>query len=69
VDPLIESLQRLIVQSRETLGAEDPSTLMLEQQLAALLASREPSRKVLWLQPQAGGPEPTPPPDPEPARR
>ena len=54
-DPLIQSLQTLIRQSAEAFGADDPATLALEQQLAALLAEREKSRKVLWLQPAAPG--------------
>lgn len=48
---LIESLQTLIKQSTEALGPEDPSTLMLKQQLAAALASQEKSPKVFWIQP------------------
>jgi hypothetical protein len=48
---LIESLERLIKQSTEALGSEDPSTLMLKQQLAAALESQQKSQKVFWMQP------------------
>ena len=51
VDTLIEALEKLIRQSTEALGADDPSTLNLKEQLAAAIASREQSRKVLWLRP------------------
>lgn len=51
MDTLIESLQTLIKQSTEALGPEDPSTLMLRQQLAAALASQDKSPKVFWIQP------------------
>ncbi len=54
-DPLIESLQTLIRQSAEAFGADDPATLMLQQQLAALLEEREKTRKVFWIQPQGPG--------------
>ena len=54
-DPLIESLQTLIRQSAEAFGPEDAATLMLQQQLAALLEEREKSRKVFWIQPHGPG--------------
>jgi hypothetical protein len=57
MDTLIASLQRLLAQSTDALGAEHPSTLMLRQQLAAALAAREPQPKVFWMKPAA------PPPD------
>lgn len=59
MDALIESLRTLIKQSSEALGPDDPSTLLLQQQLAAALAERDKSRKVLWIQPAspAGGPQ------------
>ena len=50
LDTLIESLETLLKQSTEALGAEDPSTLMLKQQLAAALDNQEKSRKVFWMQ-------------------
>ncbi len=54
---LIESLRLLIKQSTETLGAEDPSTLMLQQQLAAALAATQAQRpKVFWIQPSPAKP-------------
>lgn len=56
MNPLIESLQTLIRQSAEALGPEDPSTLMLKQQLAAALASQEKSPKVFWIQPATPNP-------------
>jgi hypothetical protein len=55
---LVQSLQRLIEQSTETLGPEDPSTLMLKQQLAAALASQGRAPKVVWLKPAPDGPGP-----------
>lgn len=61
---LIESLRLLVRQSTETLGAEDPSTLMLQQQLAAALAAAKEERpKVFWIQqappaPRTGGGKP-----------
>lgn len=56
-DPLVQSLQMLIRQSAETFGPDDAATLMLQQQLAALLEEREKSRKVFWIQPaQPGAP-------------
>ena len=51
MDTLIEALEKLIRQSTEALGADDPSTLNLKEQLAAALAAREQSRKVFWMQP------------------
>jgi hypothetical protein len=48
---LIESLKKLIEQSTQTLGPDAPSTVMLQQQLAAALEGRKQSRKVLWIQP------------------
>ena len=51
MDTLIASLQRLVGQSTDALGAEHPSTLMLKQQLAAALAAQEPRPKVFWLKP------------------
>jgi len=56
-DPLIESLQTLVRQSTEALGPDDPSTLMLKQQLDAALARQEESRKVFWIQPAQRGPQ------------
>lgn len=54
---LIESLRLLIKQSTETLGAEDPSTLMLQQQLAAALAATQAQPpKVFWIQPRSANP-------------
>jgi hypothetical protein len=50
VNALIESLERLIKQSTEALGPDAESTLMLQQQLAAVLAEQEKSRKVFWIQ-------------------
>ena len=58
MDTLIRSLEKLIEQSSEALGPDAPSTLMLKQQLAAALASRQPSKKVFWM--QARGAEPGP---------
>ena len=58
MDALIASLQRLIGQSTDALGAEHPSTLMLKQQLAAALAAQEPQPKVFWIKPASA-----PPPD------
>lgn len=55
MDALIESLQTLIRQSTDSLGPEDPSTLMLKQQLAAALASQQKSAKVFWMQPSSPG--------------
>lgn len=49
MDPLIASLQRLVGQSTDALGAEHPSTLMLKQQLAAAIAAQEPRPKVFWM--------------------
>jgi len=48
---LIENLERLVRQSTEALGPEDPSTQMLKQQLAAALAAQAESQKVFWIQP------------------
>ena len=53
---LIESLERLIKQSTEALGSEDPSTLMLKQQLAAVLESQQKSQRVFWMQPAEASP-------------
>ena len=47
---LIDSLQLLIKQSTEALGADDPSTLMLKQQLAAAIEARAPRPRVFWMQ-------------------
>jgi hypothetical protein len=57
VDTLIKSLETLIQQSTEALGPEDPSTLNLKQQLAAILEARQPARKVFWI--KADGFSPT----------
>jgi hypothetical protein len=54
VDTLVQSLEKLIRQSTEVLGPEDPATLNLQRQLAALLESQEKRSKVFWLQPAAG---------------
>lgn len=51
VDALIKSLETLLKQSTEALGADAPSTLNLKEQLAAALAKQEQSRKVLWIKP------------------
>jgi hypothetical protein len=51
LDPMIESLKKLIEQSTEALGADSTSTLMLKQQLAALEAKQGQAPKVFWLQP------------------
>lgn len=53
---LIESLEKLIEQSAQALGAEHPSTLMLRQQLAAALAAQGKAPKVFWLKPAATEP-------------
>jgi hypothetical protein len=55
VDTLIESLRTLIQQSTEALGPDDPSTLMLKEQLAAALAQGK-APKVFWMQPAQPGP-------------
>ena len=47
---LIAALQRLVDQSTEALGADDPSTLNLKEQLAAAMERQEQSRKVFWIQ-------------------
>jgi hypothetical protein len=52
---LIKSLETLVKQSTQALGPDDPSTLMLKQQLAAALEQQEKSRKVFWMQPVAAG--------------
>jgi hypothetical protein len=52
---LINSLETLIKQSTQALGPDDPSTLMLKQQLAAALDQQEKSRKVFWMQPVEAG--------------
>ena len=49
LDTLIDSLETLIKQSTEALGADAPSTLMLKQQLAAMLANQGKSPKVYWM--------------------
>lgn len=55
MDTLVESLEKLIRQSTEALGADAPATLNLQRQLATLLASREKSGpKVFWIQPTPG---------------
>lgn len=51
MDALIASLQRLVGQSTEALGADHPSTLMLKQQLAAALAAQAPQPRVFWIRP------------------
>lgn len=51
MDALIKSLETLLKQSTEALGADAPSTLNLKEQLAAARAKQEQSRKVLWIQP------------------
>lgn len=56
MDPLIASLQRLVRQSTDALGAEHPSTLMLKQQLAAALAAQDPRPKVFWMKPAPPAP-------------
>jgi hypothetical protein len=57
VATLIESLRTLIEQSTQALGPDDPSTLMLKQQLAAALASQEKSPKVFWMQAATPSPQ------------
>jgi hypothetical protein len=54
---LIKSLETLVKQSTQALGPDDPSTLMLKQQLAAAMEQQEKSRKVFWMQPVAGAAE------------
>jgi len=54
VDTLVESLEKLIRQSTEVLGPEDPATLTLQRQLAALRESQEKRPRVFWMQPAAG---------------
>jgi hypothetical protein len=55
VDTLVQSLEKLIRQSTEVLGPEDPATLNLQRQLAALLESQQQKApKVFWIQPDAG---------------
>ncbi len=56
MDTLIASLQRLVAQSTEALGADHPSTLLLQQQLAAAVAAQQPRPKVFWLKPQPPAP-------------
>ena len=56
MDALIKSLETLIKQSAEAFGPEDPSTLNLQQQLAAVLAKEEQSRKVFWIKPEGFSP-------------
>jgi hypothetical protein len=58
LDPLIDSLRTLVRQSTEALGAEDPSTLMLQQQLEAALAQQVKSSRVFWIQPSQTRPAP-----------
>lgn len=58
MDPLIDSLKRLIEQATEALGPQDPATLTLQQQLAALLAAQEKPRNVFWLQQAGAKPDP-----------
>lgn len=58
MDTLIASLQMLVRQSTEALGADHPSTLALEQQLAAAVAAQEPRPKVFWLKPEPPAPAP-----------
>lgn len=53
MDTLVQSLEKLIRQSTEVLGPEDPATLNLQRQLAELLESRERRSKVFWMQPAA----------------
>jgi hypothetical protein len=52
-DPLIESLERLIRQSTDVFGADDPATLKLKEQLASL--TNKDAKKVFWMAP-AGSP-------------
>lgn len=52
MDTLVQSLKTLIKQSAEAFGADDPSTLNLQQQLAAVLEKQEQSRKVFWIKPE-----------------
>jgi hypothetical protein len=56
VNALIKSLQTLLKQSTEALGADAPSTLLLKEQLAAAMAQQEQSRKVFWMQPASPAP-------------
>ncbi|MBC7916944.1 MAG: hypothetical protein H7Y28_03950 [Rhodoferax sp.] len=54
---MINSLETLIKQSTEALGPDAPSTLMLKQQLAAVLARQGKSPKVFWMKAVESGPE------------
>lgn len=55
MDTLVQSLEKLIRQSTEVLGPQDPATLNLQRQLAALLESQaRKAPKVFWIQPAAG---------------
>ena len=49
MNTLIKSLETLLKQSTEALGADHPSTQNLQQQLAAALAAQDASRKVFWI--------------------
>ncbi len=49
MDTLVQSLRTLIKQSTEAFGADDPATLNLQQQLAAVLEKQEQSKKVFWM--------------------
>lgn len=49
MDTLVQSLKTLIKQSAEAFGADHPSTLNLQQQLAAVLEKQEQSKKVFWM--------------------
>lgn len=60
LDPLIESLKKLIEQSTEALGADSTSTLMLKQQLAAIEAKQGQAPKVFWMQPAPPDPKSDP---------
>ena len=57
LDTLVNSLETLIKQSTEALGPDAPSTLMLKQQLAAVLAKQGKSPKVFWMKAVESSPE------------
>ena len=57
LDTLVNSLETLIKQSTEALGPDAPSTLMLKQQLAAVLAKQGKAPKVFWMKAVESSPE------------
>ena len=58
MDPLTDSLRKLIEQATQALGPDDPATLALQQQLASLLAAQDKPRNVFWLKPTNAPPDP-----------